>query len=286
MQSVDELATAAHPRPGAVLLGRYRLVHELGAGGMGVVWLGHDERLDREVAVKHVPTGGAAGPARAQREALAAARLAHPAIVALYEAAQEGEALVLVSEFVRGRTLGSLLAEGELSDRDVLRIGVTLCDALAHAHVHGVVHRDVKPGNVLCPEAHGDGSPVAKLTDFGVAHLAEGEPLTRTGDVVGTLAYMAPEQAAGEAVGPATDVYALALVLHEALTGTNPVRGASAAQTVRRLGTRLPALQGIRRDLPRGLCRALDEALDPEPQQRPDLGALRAALLGAQHLVA
>ena len=142
----------------------------------------------------------------------------------------------------------------------MLRIGLALCDALEHAHGRGVVHRDVKPQNVIVPDAPRSAAGVAKLADFGVAHLAGDEPLTRTGDVVGTLAYMAPEQAAGRRVDERADLYSLALVLYEALAGTNPVRAGSPAATARRVGTVLPAAQAlaqgpaagaVRRDRPR-----------------------------------
>jgi serine/threonine protein kinase len=123
---------------------------------------------------------------------------------------------------VRGATLAQLEAAGAVSDRDVLRIGLALADALAHAHERGVIHRDVKPQNVMVPERPRSPYGAAKLTDFGVAHLAGDEPLTRTGDVVGTLAYMAPEQAAGERIDERCDLYALGLVLYEALAGVNP----------------------------------------------------------------
>src|SRR3954454_2344778 len=136
---------------GALVLDRYRLLRRLGAGGFGVVWLAHDERLDRAVAVKRIATHDAAAGTRAEREAKAAARLAHPGIVALYESGRDDGAVYLVSELVRGRTLGELMDDGALSDRDVLRVGVALCEALAHAHGRGVVHRDVKPGNVMVP---------------------------------------------------------------------------------------------------------------------------------------
>src|SRR5213076_39203 len=122
-------------------------------------------------------------------------------------------------------------------DRDVARIGAELCDGLTHAHQRGVVHRDVKPQNVMVVAEPAAGAGFAKLADFGVAHLAGDEPLTRTGDVVGTLAYMAPEQAEGARVTWEADVYSLALTLYEAWTGVNPVRAASPMGTARRLGT-------------------------------------------------
>src|SRR4051794_15104178 len=198
----------------ALVLDRYRLVRRLGSGGFGTVWLAHDEHLGRPVAVKRVPTADADQAERARREALAAARLSHPGIVALYESGADEGACYLVSELVRGSTLGDLEAEGALSDLDVVEIGVALCDALSHAHARGVVHRDVKPGNVIVPEAPEDGGAAAKLTDFGIARVVGDDALTRTGDVLGTLAYMAPEQAEGRSVSKRSDLYSLGLVLY------------------------------------------------------------------------
>ena len=129
----------------------------------------------------------------------------------------------------------------------MLAIGRALCGALAHAHERGVVHRDVKPQNVLIPDAPRSAAGVAKLADFGVAHLAGDEPLTRTGDVVGTLAYMAPEQAEGKRIDHRCDLYSLALVLYEALAGVNPVRAGSPAATAKRLGSVLPPLKRARK---------------------------------------
>ena len=169
------------------ILDRYRLQQRLGSGGFGVVWMAHDERLDRPVAVKRIPLDGDENP-RAEREALAAARLSHPGIVSLYEAGHDDEAWWLVSELVRGHTLADLERDGALSDLDVVRIGLALCGALEHAHARGVIHRDVKPGNVMVPEQVEDGAGLAKLTDFGIAHLADSGALTRTGDIVGTIA--------------------------------------------------------------------------------------------------
>src|SRR4051812_37163637 len=277
METTGELRT--EPRHAALLvLGRYRLGERLGAGGFGTVYAAQDERLRRAVAVKVIPTGGGGDPERGRREALAAGRLDHPAIVAVFDAGEDGRARYLVSELVHGRTVDRLSAEGLLSDRDVLRIGLALAGALEHAHSRGVVHRDVKPQNVIVPDAPRSAAAVAKLADFGVAHLAGDEPLTRTGDVVGTLAYMAPEQAAGRRVDERADLYSLALVLYEALAGHNPVRAGSPAATARRLGTALPALRRARRDLPEELCAAIGRALRPRPEERGTLDELAAAL--------
>ena len=179
-----------------LVLDRYRLERRLGVGGFGVVWLAWDEKLEREVAVKAIPRERGAGE-RVEREARAAARLNHPGIVGIYELASDDHEVYLVSELVRGRTLAELERAGALSDRDVARIGQALCEALEHAHARGVIHRDVKPQNVMVVADPAAGVGFAKLTDFGVAHVVSGDTLTRTGDVVGTLAYMAPEQADG-----------------------------------------------------------------------------------------
>jgi hypothetical protein len=266
------------------LQGRYRLLRKLGSGGFGVVWLAYDEQLRREVAVKRIPLGPEGDAERATREAQAAARLSHPAIVALYEAFAGDDAFYLISELVTGSTLGRLIATGELDDEQVLEIGLALCAALAHAHSRGVIHRDIKPQNVLVPEpadaraGRGERSAAAKLTDFGGASLMGEEALTRTGDVLGTLAYMAPEQSEGREVDAEADLYALALVLYEALSGHNPVRGATTAATARRIGTQLEPLRRYRPDLSAELAEAIDIALSPHPSDRGELEDLRAAL--------
>ncbi len=268
------------PPSAPVILGRYRLTGRLGAGAFGTVWMGHDERLDRDVAVKILSRRRVEG-GRFEREARAAARLAHPGIVTLYEAAVDDEGAYLVSELVRGSTMESLLAAGRLSDRDIVAIGIALCDALAHAHAQGVVHRDVKPSNVLVPEAPAGDAQLGRLTDFGVARVTGGDQLTVTGDVLGTLAYMAPEQAEGLDAGAPADLYSLALVVYEALTGVNPVAVATAAQRARRLGAHLPPLRRQRRDLPHGLAAGVDLALRPRPRERGTVADLRGALAAA-----
>ncbi len=282
------IARAPAQRPGApvedaedLALGRYLLLERLGAGGFGEVWRAHDELLRREVAVKRIWLGTGGGPIdseRATREALAAARLSHPAIVALYEACAVDEAFYLISELVHGQTLARLIATRELTDEHTLQIGHALTGALAHAHARGVIHRDVKPQNVLVPDHPQEADGAAKLTDFGGASLIGEDALTRTGDVLGTLAYMAPEQSEGREVGAQADLYALALVLYESLSGANPVRGPTPAATARRIGQPLKPLQHERPDLPRQLTRALDFALSPAPEQRGTLDDLQVEL--------
>lgn len=286
METAEHTTTTSASRGDEpVVLDRYRLVRRLGGGGFGVVWLAHDLKLDRAVAVKRIPCGDADTARRADRESVAAARLQHPAIVALYEAVADEDAVFLVSELVHGSTYAALLAEGALSDRDVVAIGLAMCDALTHAHRRGVVHRDVKPPNILVggrDQDHDGAGPAAKLTDFGVARIAGDDALTQTGDVVGTLAYMAPEQAEGGEVGPQADLYALGLCLYEGLAGVNPVRARGAGATARRVGQRLPPLGRLRRDLPRELCDAIDVAVWPDPAQRGSIADLRRALAGAR----
>jgi eukaryotic-like serine/threonine-protein kinase len=311
-ESVDSLDTLVHSRPGpdsdrfgsrpsgtispgvplagqsgvasseqALVLGRYRLLERLGAGGFGVVWRANDELLHREVAVKRISLGAGGDPIdgeRATREALAGARLAHPAIVVLHEACAAEDAFYLISELVHGDTLAELIAAEALGDEELLEIGLALTDALDHAHARGVIHRDVKPQNVLVPHRPDERGAVAKLADFGGARLTGEDALTRTGDVLGTLAYMAPEQSEGREVAEPADLYALALVLYEGLSGVNPVRGSTPAATARRIGGQLAPLERRRGDLPRSLTRAIDLALAPGPEQRGTLEELHLAI--------
>jgi tRNA A-37 threonylcarbamoyl transferase component Bud32 len=257
-----------------LVMERFRLLERIGSGGMGVVYRAFDERLQREVAVKEIER---ARPERVLREAQAAARLNHPAIATLYELGEREGRAVLVSELVQGGTLDELARNGELTDRDVAQAGADLAEALAHAHERGVVHRDVKPQNVMVRPA-GSGGRRAKLMDFGIASVAGAPTLTATGEVVGTLAYMAPEQAEGEAVGPPADVYSLALTLYEAWTGSNPVAGATPAQTARRIGLPVPSLAEYRPDLPEGLIELIDASLSADPLERPGAAELAQSL--------
>ena len=246
---------------GSLVLNRFLIERRIGSGGFGVVYEAWDGRLERPVAVKAIEQRGEAGR-RVLREAQAAARLNHPGIVTLYEMGEEDGNALLVTELVEGSTLARLAHNGELSDREIGEIGTDLCEALDHAHSRGVVHRDIKPQNVQVIE---DSEPRAKLMDFGVAHLAGDTPLTAAGDVVGTLAYMAPEQAEGKVAGPECDVYSLALTLYECWSGENPHRRATPTATARSIGTPVASLGRLRPDLPPEVVEAIDASLEPEP---------------------
>jgi serine/threonine protein kinase len=260
---------------GSLVLNRFLIERRIGSGGFGTVYEAWDGRLERPVAVKAIESTGAPGSDRVLREAQAAARLNHPGIVTLYEMGEEDGNALLVTELVDGSTLAELNRDGTLSDREVGEIGADLCEALDHAHTRAVVHRDIKPQNVLVTE---EGEPHAKLMDFGVARLTDAAALTAPGDVVGTLAYMAPEQAEGRTAGPEVDVYALGLMLYESWSGDHPTRRATPAATARAIGARLRPLRRLRPDLPRELCETVDACLQTRPDRRPSLEELGEAI--------
>ncbi len=256
---------------GSLVLNRFLIERRIGSGGFGTVYEAWDGRLERPVAVKAIESSGAPGSDRVLREAQAAARLNHPGIVTLYEMGEEDGNALLVTELVDGSTLAELNRDGTLSDREVGEIGADLCEALDHAHTRAVVHRDIKPQNVLVTE---EGEPHAKLMDFGVARLTDAAALTAPGDVVGTLAYMAPEQAEGRTAGPEVDVYALGLMLYESWSGDHPTRRSTPAATARAIGARMKPLRRLRPDLPRELCETVDACLQTRPDRRPSLEEL------------
>lgn len=255
---------------------RYQPIRQIGSGGFAQVFEGWDRVLEEPVALKIIADGRAVN-ARIRREIEAAAALEHPNIVALYDWFVDGRESVLVWELVRGRTLGEL--SHELGDRDVVAVGVELLEALAFAHSQGIIHRDVKPENVML----GDDGHV-KVMDFGIAHLMDSDTLTGVGDVIGTIAYMSPEQAAGQRVRPPSDVYSAGMVLYELLAGAHPLRGATPAETLANVaGARLPSLATLRPDLPDELITLIDGACAPRPAERPSSGYLSDALQDLLH---
>ncbi|MFF9393989.1 serine/threonine-protein kinase [Streptomyces griseoluteus] len=219
-----------------LIAGRYRLLSPLGEGGMGTVWRAHDEVLRREVAVKEVraPAGLPAGDvermyARLEREAWAAARVAHPNVVTVYDVAMEGGRPWIVMELVRGRSLADVLeTTGPLSVTESARVGAEVLDALRAAHEVGVLHRDVKPANVLLSD---DGRVV--LTDFGIASVEGSSALTMAGEVIGSPEFLSPERALGRTPGPGSDLWSLGVLLYAAVEGGSPFRHDTPLSTLR-----------------------------------------------------
>lgn len=244
--------------------GRYRLVRTIGRGGMGTVWQAHDEVLGRDVAVKEVlPPPDLTGPerdvftVRTFREARAAGRVAHPCVAAVYDVLEEHGHPWIVMQLVRSRTLGELVREdGPMPPAKAATIGLQLLEALRAAHAAGVLHRDVKPDNVLLTE---DGRAV--LTDFGIATTEDEAPVTRTGILIGTPAFMAPERAAGGAAEAASDLWSLGVTLYVAVEGHSPFHRSNALATLSavmhaepaplaRAGVLAPVLLGLLRKNP------------------------------------
>ena len=220
---------------GSLVLNRFLIERRIGSGGFGTVYEAWDGRLERPVAVKAIESGGDGGSggccARPRRPPGSTIPGSSPST----RWGRRTAAPCWSPSWSRARRWTELSREGALSDREVGEIGADLCEALDHAHSRAVVHRDIKPQNVLVTE---DGEPRAKLMDFGVARLTDAAALTAPGGVVGTLAYMAPEQAEGREAGPEADVYSLALTLYECWAGENPNRRSTPAATARAIGTR------------------------------------------------
>jgi hypothetical protein len=262
---------------GGLVLDRYRPLRPLGSGGSGSVWLARDEQNGLDVALKIVPREGKAGH-RAEREAVVASRLRHERCLRAYACGSDTRHVYVAYEYAPGRTLRDALRAGELRDRDAVEAGAQVLEGLAHAHARGVVHRDVKPANVLL--ADGEGVSV-RLLDFGLAQTEDAETLTAAGDVPGTLAYIPPERLAGDVSGPAGDVWAVGVVLWEALAGEHPFWTSSPLETARAIERGAPPLADSRPDLPRSLTAAVDDALALDPARRPPAARLAHALRDA-----
>ena len=254
------------------LAARYVLHEEVGVGGTARVYRGRDEHLDRPVAVKVLDSGLAAsadpaGRDRFLRECRTAAGFDHPAAVTVFDAGEDGDDLYLVMELVEGESLAQRLARGPLPLTDALHVARQVLAVLAIAHARGIVHRDVKPANVLLGE---DG--VVKLSDFGIAKRFDDleSSVTSTGMVIGTPRYLAPEQAAGSPVTPAADIYAVGVLLYEMLTGHPPFTGESAiAVAVAQQTAPVPDVRDERPDVPTAVAGMITAALSADPTARP-----------------
>ncbi len=254
-------------RPGTVLAGRYRVERHVGSGGMGTVYLARDEVLDRNVAVKavHAEPDSEHGR-RIMREARLGAGLRHPQLVTVYDVVPQEGSILLITEYVEGQTLADALRRGPLDPPRALQVLRAVAGALDHAHHQGIVHRDVKPANVLV----GEGGR-AKLADLGIATASDATKITRTGGTLGTVAYMAPEQFEPGPATPAADVYALTAVAFEMLAGRRPYPGATAFEVFERLraGGSPPDVREARPDLPPAVGEALARGMATDPAARP-----------------
>jgi serine/threonine-protein kinase len=250
--------------------GRYRLESRLGVGGMSTVQLAFDTRLERNVAVKLLAEHLAEDDgfvARFRREALAAARLVHPNVVQVYDfGTDEGSGRQFIAmEYVEGQSGAELLREhGRLTPQEVVDICAQACRGLDYAHRNGVVHRDIKPGNILRnPEG------IVKIADFGIAKAADDSDITRVGSVIGTAAYLSPEQARGEPAGPPSDLYALGVVAYQLAAGRLPYQGASLTDLARQQESGPPTdVTQIVPDVPPELSAAIMRALVADPAAR------------------
>src|SRR6476469_5677098 len=260
MRMVSQAALASD-----LFLGRYRPLKPLGSGGMGHVWLARDERSGLDVALKIVTREGKSGH-RAEREARAAASLRHPRCQRILSLARDPSHVYIAYEYIPGRTLREAIRSGALDDAGALEVAAQISEALAHAHGRGIVHRDVKPSNVLLAESE---SVDVRLLDFGLAQMAEFDTLTGLGDIPGTLAYISPERLQGLPATPAADVWGLGVVLWEALAGEHPFWGGDLVETSRSIQHGAPPLETLRPDLPRHILDTVNGALVANPQRRP-----------------
>ena len=259
---------------GELISDRYRIEDRLGSGGMSSVFRATDTILERTVAVKILAehlSDDERFVARFRREALAVAKLVHPNIVQVYDTGIDSGRHYIVMEYVRGRSGAQLLqSEGRLDSETTVEIGVQACAGLDYAHKHGIIHRDVKPGNLMIIGGPaGGGEMTVKLADFGIARASEQTRITQVGSVVGTAAYLAPEQARGEEATPSSDVYSLGVVLYQFLTGRLPYEGASLAELAVRQQSEQPLHpSSYAEDVPQSVGDAVLVALDSDPAHR------------------
>ena len=257
-----------------VLGDRYELMDRLGSGGMSNVYRAQDRILERTVAVKVLAehlSDDDRFVARFRREALAVAKLIHPNIVQVYDTGVDRGRHFIVMECVEGRSGAQLLKnEGVLDPETSVEIGVQACAGLEYAHRHGIIHRDVKPGNLMVVGGPVGGGPMTcKITDFGIARAAEQTRITQVGSVVGTAAYLAPEQVRGDEATPATDVYALGVVLYQFLTGRLPYEGSSLAELAIRQQNEKPlSPRTYNSDVPETVSASVMRALEGDTRIR------------------
>ena len=262
------------------LMGRYSVRRELGRGGMGIVYQAHEVRLDRPVALKVLPpecVGQSALRERFLREARTAAKLSHPNIVPIFAVDEVDDLVFFAMGYIEGETLGQRVRErGPLRPTEAGRMLREVAWALGHAHLHGVVHRDVKPDNILIESGTGR----AMVTDFGIAHISETKGLTGAAEILGTADFMSPEQSSGDAVDGRSDLYSLGVVGYYVLTGALPFHGATIAATLgKHLTQQAPVLVTVAPEVPRHLSQTIDRCLAKDPSVRFQTGEALAEAL-------
>jgi hypothetical protein len=238
------------------------------------VWLARDERSGLDVALKIIPREGKAG-ARAEREAKAASALRHARCLRAYSLGRDPSHVYIAYEYVPGRTLREAMRAGDLSDKDVIEVAAQMLEGLAHAHARGIVHRDVKPANVMLADSPGID---VRILDFGLALMQDEHTLTARGDVPGTLAYISPERLSGDAARPAADIWAVGVILWEALTGRHPFWDGSPMEVQNAILAGAPALEELRPDLPRQVHEVVASALLYNAAHRPAADSLAVQL--------
>jgi hypothetical protein len=272
-------------------LGPYRLIQRIGAGGMGEVWKAEDTRLGRQVAIKILPPAVAADTeamGRMRREARTAAQLYHPNIATIHSLEQDGDRQFIVMELVEGRPLSALMGGAPMNEGEICRIGRSVAEALAEAHAKGIVHRDIKPDNIIVTSTR------VKVLDFGIAKQVGVVPtvpspdspttfMTQQGMIVGTIQYMSPEQALGKSVDARTDIFSLGVVLYEAATGRLPFKGETVTDTMTQIIRDEPQdPQLVNRNLSPGLANIIRRCMAKKREERYDDAEQLAAALDGQ----
>ena len=260
--------------------GRYQIVSELGRGSMGVVYQAHDPQIDRLVALKVLREDRLTSKDYVQRflkEATAIGRLSHPGIVTVYDVGQDHGTIYIAMEFLEGQPLDQLVSNRDFRLRDIVKVGVQVARALHYAHKKGIVHRDIKPPNIIYTE-----EGTIKVTDFGIAHIddPDGQQMTRAGEILGTPVYMAPEQVMGQPVDGRSDLYSLGVILYELTTGRRPFQGENLAAVFRAItqDDPIPPDQ-LNPDIPPTFSRLILKTMARQPEDRFASGKELAELL-------
>ena len=262
--------------------GRYEIKEELGKGGMGVVYLAHDPQIDRLIALKVLRPDRLTGEAFVQRflkEARTIGRLSHPNIVTVYDIGQDRETIFIAMEFLEGDPLNKIMEEREVSYEEILSLGLQMAEALHYAHGKGVVHRDIKPSNIILnPNGR------IKITDFGIAHIEDptASMQTQAGEILGTPAYMSPEQVLSRPVDGRSDLFSLGIILYEMATGKRPFRGDSMPAVFRAVTQETPEPPDrLKPAVSPGLSGVIMKCLEKDPMERFETGETLAYALGS-----